>query len=183
MKNAMMLAALVVGLGTRIAAAAPADVPAQPPVDERDPTTALLWSLGGTAASAGMLAVGIKANNENLIVGGLLSSLVTPSLGEIYAGKILTPGMGIRAASAVAVVYGVASSICWDNCNSSDQRTGEMLLAGGLIGYAAGTLYDIVAAPSAANEYNAAHRRLTIAPTMMNSSTGPVMGMGIGGKF
>ena len=150
--------------------------------------TALMLSLGGTAASIGLVVAGGAANNGGMVAAGLLSSLVTPSFGEWYAGKPLTAGMGIRVASAAAEIAGIAEALkCWDtenSCSSNDGAAGALML-GGLIGYAAGTIYDIADAPSSAREYNRAHGwHATVTPTVMRTPSGSTtMGVGLGGAF
>ena len=157
------------------------------PGDEgpKDPTTALELSIGGTVASGALVAIGFQANNGGMIAAGLLSSVVTPSLGEWYAGKPLTAGMGIRAASAVLFLAGVGEAFkCLDteNCSNNNAAAGVMLI-GGLAGYAGGTIYDIATAPTAAREFNREHQ-LHIAPTYMRTPSGnATMGVGIGGTF
>lgn len=155
----------------------------------KDPNTALLLSLGGTAVSGALFLAGTRMDYEqgdHLIEAGLLSSLVTPSLGEWYAGKPLTVGMGIRGASALAEIYGIAEAFkCWDDdpC-SNDNGTAAVLIVGGLIGYGAGTIYDIVDAPNAARAYNRAHATWQVTPTVMRTPSGDMhMGVGIGGAF
>src|SRR3569623_3657103 len=85
----------------------PADPGDQGP---KDSTTALELSVGGTLASAGLVAIGAGAHNDGMIVAGLLTSLVTPSFGEWYAGKPLTIGMGLRVASALVFVAGASEA-------------------------------------------------------------------------
>jgi hypothetical protein len=162
------------------------DAPASSDVGPKDPNTALMLSLGGTAASAALVIAGAQGKDGGgLIMAGLATSLVTPSLGEWYAGKPLTAGMGIRAASAVVTVVGLSASLqCLDAAGEchTDASAGY-LLAGGLIGYAAGTVYDIATAPSAAREYNRNHA-IRLQPAMLRAPSGSTtMGIGIGGSF
>ncbi len=170
------------------ASLAPGNVPPIPSDQgPKDPNTALLLSLGGTAASAGLVIAGGASNDGGLVAAGLLSSLVTPSLGEWYAGKPLTAGMGIRVVSAAAEIAGLAEAFkCFDteNCTNNQGLAGALML-GGLVGYAAGTIYDIADAPSSAREYNRAHSlHVTVTPTVMRTPSGNAqMGVGIGGSF
>ena len=149
--------------------------------------TALALSLGGTAASVGLVIAGGSSNNGAMISAGLLSSLVTPSLGEWYAGRYVTAGMGIRAVSGVATVVGFAEALkCVDadgECHT-DSSAG-VLLVGGLLGYAGGALYDIATAPREARRYNERHGlTLTVAPTPLRTPSGrSTLGVGIGGTF
>jgi hypothetical protein len=151
----------------------------------KDPATAVELSLGGTLASAAVFGIGLEANNGQLAMAGLASSLVTPSLGEWYAGKPLTAGMGIRVLSAGVEIAGLAEAFkCWDTdpC-SNDNSAAGLLILGGLAGYAVGTIYDIADAPRSAREYNRAHS-FQITPTVMRTPSGNAqMGVGIGGSF
>jgi len=183
MSKLLTLAVAATALCTAtVAHADPAETGDQGP---KDPTTALELSLGGTAASGALLGIGIGANNGGMIAAGLLSSLVTPSLGEWYAGKPITLGMGVRAASAFVLLAGLSESLkCLDetNCTNDNKAAGE-LLVGGLIGYAGGTIYDIAMAPSAARDFNREHQ-IHLAPTYMRTPSGSAtMGVGIGGTF
>lgn len=182
MSKLLILAVTAATLCTATAAHADPEPADQGP---KDPTTALELSLGGTAASAALFGIGIEANNGGMIAAGLLSSLVTPSLGEWYAGKPVTVGMGLRAASAIVFVAGLSEALkCFDEteCTNSN-NTADALLIGGLVGYAGGTIYDIATASSAARDFNAEHQ-LHIAPTYMRTPSGnATMGVGIGGTF
>jgi len=182
MSKLVLAVTAAVSLCAATAHADPADPGDQGP---KDPTTALELSLGGTAASAGLVAIGAGAHNDGMILAGLLTSLVTPSFGEWYAGKPVTLGMGLRVASTLVFVAGASEAfkcIDSDNCQNNNAAAGAMLL-GGLIGYAGGTIYDIAAAPSAAREFNRAHQ-IHVVPTYMRTPSGDAaMGMGIGGTF
>jgi hypothetical protein len=152
----------------------------------KSPDTALMLSLGGTATSAVLFLGGASSNDGGLMMAGLATSLVTPSLGEWYAGKGLTTGMGIRAVSAAAELAGIAEAFSCidaeDTCSNNNGAAG-VLIFGGLIGYAAGTIYDIADAPRTARAYNRAHS-YTVTPTVMRTPSGnTTMGVGIGGTF
>lgn len=185
MKLAALAAVATLAVGTS-AHAQPALTPAQPrsaPVDadRKDPTTATLLSLGGTAASVGLFLVGVDREDEGLVTAGLLTSLVTPSLGHWYAGDYFTPGLGLRLGGATLVMAGVASAIgSIDNENSSgDQGATMFVLGAGL--YVGGTLYDLATAGRAAESWNTAH--LQFAPTMVSSGAHTTVGLGLGGSF
>lgn len=156
---------------------------AQAPKNE---DTAFALSLGGTAASAALIIGGASSNSPGLALAGVASSLVTPSLGQWYAGKPLTAGMGIRAASAVATIVGFGQALsCLDEQDCQTPDSAGYLLFGGLAGYAVGTIYDIATAKDAAREYNAQHGwHVTVAPTALRTASGQsTMGVGIGGSF
>jgi hypothetical protein len=162
-------------------------LPVGPPpaaADDKDATVAVELSVGGTVLSIGMFAIGAKTNSDQLAFGGLVSSMVTPSIGEWYAGEYLTWGMGIRAASASIALAGFAEAFCFDDCEGSNQRTGDMLFVIGAIGSGAGMIYDIVHAPAAVKKHNERHRaNLMVTPTAYPTSTGPAPGVMVGGSF
>jgi hypothetical protein len=157
------------------------------PPEPKDPDHALMLSLGGTAASAALLVVGATSDRPELATVGAVSSLFTPSLGEWYAGKRLTAGMAIRVASLGVGLVGFfdAYHCSWGdaNCTNSVSAGDKVLLVGGLVGYAAGTIYDIVDAPSSARDYNRAHTP-AVMPTVMRTPSGDIhMGIGISGSL
>ncbi len=86
----------------------------------------------------------------------IAGSLVTLSLGEWYAGKYLTLGLGLRAVGAATIGAGIAYSFCNDAMCSSD--FGHALIGVGVVAAAAGIGYDIATTRSAARDYNANHR-------------------------
>jgi hypothetical protein len=187
------LVALTVALTAAGASVAHAQAPGETsPVSSdagpKDPDTALMLSLGGTLASHAIMFAGLAADNGDLVLGGLATGFFAPSFGEWYAGKPLTAGMGIRAASAFVTVAGVAEGLkCLDfegsdtSCHSGDSA--GILIAGGLIGYAAGSIYDIATAPRAAREYNRTHA-VTVQPSLLRTPSGTTsVGVGIGGTF
>lgn len=168
----MTRAAVLVVLLSRVAAA-------DEPVELKNEKTAIGLSVAGTALSAGFWAYGHQTRNDGLLAAGLLTSLFTPSLGHWYAGDALTVGLGIRAASAAVFVMGVSEAA------RDDTRSDAGALIGmGLLGYATGILYDIATAPRAARTYNERHRvAATFAPAVLTPPSGPVIGVGLGGRF
>src|SRR5689334_23206687 len=102
MSKALAVALLAtLTLTARLAAAEP-DAP-----EYKSPTTAAALSAGGTLLSVGVTLVGVDTHNGTLAVAGALSSLITPAAGEIYAGKLFTPGIGLRLAGAGLAVVGI----------------------------------------------------------------------------
>ena len=166
----------------------PAGAPREPvatAADAKSPTTAILLSLGGTAGSVALMVAGANssgANADSLITAGLLSTLVTPSLGHWYAGHYLTAGMPMRAGGGVLVIAGLAKALGSENSDGggNGDAGATMFLAGAGL-YLGGVLYDIATAPSAAEHWNDKH--LQIAPTMVSSGTHTTVGLGLGGSF
>ena len=150
--------------------------------------TAFALSAGGTAISIGLVVAGVS-NREGFLTGvGLVSSLVTPTTGEIYAGKVFTAGMGIRLASVgVGFIAASALATCTyplvaaGGCRNAEGGAALLVLAG--LGYAGGIVYDIAAAGSAVDDYNQ-RLRLRVAPTVIpTAASGPAVGVGITGSF
>lgn len=152
--------------------------------------TALALSLGGTTASVALILAGATSDTPVLTTAGVLSGFFTPAMGEWYSGKYLTAGMGIRAVSSLVFVAGAAESFkCFslaeDPAPCSSRSTGDILMIGGLAGFAGGAIYDIATAKGAARSYNERHGlQLSIAPTPVRGPSGQsTMGLGIGGTF
>jgi hypothetical protein len=175
-------------LSSSVWAAPPSDTPANPPGRQyqrihRDPTTAVLLSLGGAAASTALVLGGESAGNLGgglMVLTGLATGIVTPSFGEWYADKYLTVGLGIRVAGAVALGKGIE---CTGNVGSGGCNY-NAYLAAGLVAMAVGTVYDVVDAGNAADRFNEQHSPHTaVVPTVLATPSGPVMAVGIGGSF
>jgi hypothetical protein len=169
---------------TRLAAAD--DAPAR-----KDRDAAFKLSAGATLVSVGLVVAGASTGHDALTDAGLLSSLVTPSAGELYAGKLMPPGLGLRAASAGIGLLGVNEALhCGfyiyptGSCRNSGDITRALILIGA-IGYVTGTFYDIATATSAVDEYNQ-RLHLRVTPTVIpTASAGSAvgLGLGLGGSF
>lgn len=155
----------------------------------KDRDAAFKLSAGATAVSIGLVVAGASTGDKALIDAGLVSSLVTPSAGELYAGKLLTVGMGLRVASAGIEILGINEALdcglyVWPtgSCRNSDGVT-ETLIVIGALGYATGAVYDIATASSAVDDYNQ-RLNLRVTPTVIpTASSGPAVGLGLGGSF
>ena len=150
--------------------------------EPRSRGTAFALSAGGTALSVGVVAIGASTGRRDVAVAGLLSSLVTPSAGEIYAGELPTWGMGIRIVSAGVAIAGVSEALKCPLASNSCPGVGGLLAASAL-GYASGIIYDLATAGTAVDHYNE-RLRLRVTPTVIpTASSGPAVGLGIGGSF
>ncbi len=182
-----------------IVAALPAAAHAGDDDSPRSEDTAFWWSAGGTLASAGLLGAGavmyvaFDPNSDNpprllkvplhnwgngLIATGIISSTLTPSLGQWYSHRFFTGGMGLRAAGLLAIALGSAASTCIDpadlDCHPGN-GTG-LYVVGGLL-YGGGVLYDLATARGAAREYNAKHAaHVALAPSRVGRGYGLVLG-------
>lgn len=147
-----------------------------PTADRKDPSTAVLLSLGITTASYITL---FASDNENLQLAGFFGTYLGPSTGQWYAGQFGGLGLGLRALGFVSAVYGfskILESECdyeYDDCSSSgaDGDLGAFLMIGGAGLWIGSSLYDIVLAKRAADSWNARHG-VTMAPTMTADISG-----------
>lgn len=182
-------ACLVCALAASARAQAPGETaPIAPapaaPVHQKDPSTALLWSLGGTAAGLGLWYAGAENNNDNLAAAGFVTFTLGPSFGQWYAGKVITPGLGARAVGFLVFVVGVGEAVkCIDGCSNGDgSSAGGLMLLGGVV-YTGGMVYDIATAPGAARDWNNAHAGPAFTPTALPAIGGPAPGIALTGAF
>ncbi|HTL38095.1 MAG TPA: hypothetical protein VL326_33425 [Kofleriaceae bacterium] len=158
-----------------------------PTAERKDPTTAVLLSVGIT--TAGYIAM-FKSDNESLQLAGFFGTYLGPSTGQWYAGQIGGLGLGLRAVGFVSMVYGFAQvleSECdyeYDDCSdTSDGDAGALLMVGGAGLWIGSTIYDVVLAKRAADSWNARHN-VTIAPTMTADISGQRSpGLAFTGRF
>lgn len=181
---ALRLVLLLVLLVPRLAAAEPDDT--------KSPGVSLALSAGGTAVSFGVFAGSLMVADHlqghhpwyTVSVVGLASTIITPSLGEWYAGSYVTPAMGLRLGGALLAIAGASQAeICFDECKPHDNSLPVAVIGLGLTTYLAGVIWDIAAAPSTARKANA-RRHPTITPTLMTAPSGAsAYGLGLGGNF
>jgi hypothetical protein len=100
-----------------------------------------------------------------------------PTAGHWYQGRIITRGLVTRAVSLAVLAYGVShfEIDCEHDCRSSD-FTDYMMLAG-LVGFAVGSVDDIVTAPIEAHKTNRknqarAIKSLSLAPHVSEDRVG-----------
>lgn len=171
---------------------------AEPASERKQPTTAVALSLGGIAVNVLAITGGI-ALDERLegpgeqrfpvfTTAGVVVGVLAPSAGHWYAGRVITPGLVLRAGGAgvVSVAAIKLFETCWgDDDDGCSDAYGYLVWAG--IGvYVAGTAYDLFAAPGAVRRWNRAHGldgELTIAPTVVRAIDGAQPGLGVSGRF
>ena len=185
--------------------------PSAPPPSSghKSRSTAVLLALGAMAATTALTVVAGNASancldncagpNAAFVLSGL-AMVVSPSAGQIYAGRRVTPAMVTRFAGVTAMGLGwlaivpcmvrngavvagqgaTLSSGPGDACG-----IGAAALTGGLIAAFVGTVWDVAATPAAVDAYNRAHdaraARLSIAPIATASGVAP--GIALGGRF
>jgi hypothetical protein len=190
MRTAAVIVPVVLGLAG-VAAAQPALTPPVPqplpppaaahPEAELSEGTALMLSLGGTAAAYGLIVAGANANSDSagepLVTAGVIGTFFAPSFGHWYAHSFATRGMAIRGLATAGMVVGamVALSECplfsEEPCDTSGA---DILIVASFIAYAAGTVDDIMTAPAKARAYNRRGREpsLAVMPVARRDSGG-----------
>lgn len=161
---------------------------AAPAYHRKSHDIAKVLSGGGAGVSTALLLTSFVLTdphnpyNAPLFYTGAATSLVTPSLGELYAGEYLTWGEAVRAGGIALGIVGALQKHNVSCLGQTDDNTctevttgGVALLSIGLIAYIGGAFYDILDAPDAVDRYNYKARRsvqLTPGP-MMSPSGGP----------
>ena len=121
---------------------------------------------------------------------GLGTGVLTPSLGNFYAGKYLTIGMGVRVAAGGFAAYVAATQRQESQCRDSSvpktcediTNTGITLLGIAGIVFVGGAAYDFKTLPDDIDEYNAKHG-FRWSPTVTPAPSGQGAVLGIGGEF
>ena len=158
---------------------------------DKSSTTAVALSGTGAGISGTLVLASFFVGNGNndintpLFLTGIGTSIVTPSLGQIYAGEYLTIGMGVRAAAgtlaAIAFFTQEETVKCDDGIHNdckSLKGAGLALLGLAAIGYIGGMAYDVQDAPDAATRANQ-HGSVTLAPLAFPHGAG----FGVAGRF
>lgn len=173
MKRALLSLAIVAAL-TGTAAA------------EKSLRTARILSGTGTGVSSVLFLTAFFVGDKNgdvhmpLLYAGLGSGVVTPSLGELYVGKYLTVGMGLRVAAGLIATYGVlghdqevrcSNTIQFETCTELGQNAYLLVGLAGII-FVGGAAWDIQALPEHVEEYNTRGTSFALAPTLLPTGSG-----------
>ena len=192
MREALVVAFLVVAI-TGTASAQPATTAPNLPPDARPPSeppsgvpplqnevpagwelsesTAMWLSIGGTAASWGLIVAATQLDGSGSGVATLaaLATMAAPGLGHMYADAFITRGLAARFGGAGIAFLGTILRVVHADGgrpgDSGDLLTGSMILGGAAL-FAAGTIDDIVTAPAAVRRYNRRLRGLAITPIL-----------------
>jgi hypothetical protein len=180
----------------------------------RQRETAKWLSLGGVIGSAALAGTGAmmaeytltggrgydlgyegtRRAGEGLMIAGAVSTVITPSLGDWYAGEYFTTGVKLRAAGlgiglvGLGYYYGsekscspsLFGSAACEGGTPPDARGASMVWVVGGALYLSGIVYDVVHAPTAADRAN---EHFQVMPAVIPTQHGVVSGVGIGGKF
>lgn len=152
---------------------------------EKSLRTARIASGVGTGASSVLFVsaffVGEKNGDVNMpmLYAGLGSGVITPSLGDFYAGKYLTLGMGLRVAAGLIAAYGVTqydqevrcnNTVEFETCKNLGQNAYLFVGLAGII-FVGGAAYDIQQLPDVIDEANG-KPSVAFAPTVLPTSSG-----------
>lgn len=156
----------------------PADVEDGP----KSPMAAGLLSFGATVGvpilAAAMYGDSDGDHNEDeMLTIMTTSALIGPSIGHLYAGKLITPGLGVRAVGYLLTMAAFESS-------SGEDGLGLAVI--GISCIVGGAIHDIATAGRSAREYNFEHAKRTLAPTLAPVTTnGQTAGVqvGLAGNF
>jgi hypothetical protein len=161
-----------------------ADELAPPPPKRKSALVATGLAFGGVAACiAGTVAkhklfdAGAVISGRIVEVGQVTTCVLGPSAGQWYTDSPwrIRIASGLRAAGFIVGTVGVTLD---------DQNTREavVVMSGGVIAYA--MIYDLIAAPFAANRYNKRFDRVTITPAPVPTLSGaPGAGLFLSGSF
>ena len=168
------------------------------PSHRKSEKTATALAIAGTVAPLALLVGAGLAETVNqdgvaiaLGVTGGVGVIVGPSAGHWYAGKAVTTGMGIRAAS---VTVGFAGLVMAGLCANADEDRSVnggcnaapyvVTTLAGLAGYVTGVVYDVATAGRAVRAANERHDlRMSVMPTAVRTSTGLTPGLAAVGSF
>lgn len=133
------------------------------PVKEKNPNTALWWSLAGTAIPIAASVTGAAAAAHVGSI-GFFGLLIGPSLGYFYGGLPWRGllGVGLRAIGAAVLIQ--SFFMAWDESWgwSGGENWDLVALAGGVILFGSAT-WDLVSVKGAVKERNLKMRDKTLA--------------------
>jgi hypothetical protein len=138
---------------------------------ELSESTAVWLSIGGTAASWGLILAATQLDGSGSGVATLaaLATMAAPGLGHMYADAFATRGLAVRFGGAGIALLGTILRVLQyadgRPSDSGDLLTGGMVLGGAAL-FAAGTIDDIVTAPAAVRRYNRRLHGLAITPIL-----------------
>lgn len=176
-----------------------APVEAAPPqpqqnIEKKDPSTAVLLSLG--IPVAGAITLGASDTDGGRML-GLAAIYFGPSTGQWYAGQVGGLGLGLRALGGVSMVYGLVKMLeseydCdfdYDgSCQAEyerhqhDGQVGGVLMLTGAGLWVGSSIYDIVLAKRAAESWNARHS-VSLTPGLVGTTGRKAPGLFVSAQF
>jgi heme A synthase len=164
---------------------------------QRHRKTAQIFSGVGTGVSSALILSGFlfapvgQTFERPLMYTGLATAVITPSLGEFYAGQYLTYGMAARVLGAGLATFALTNETKTQTCDGATMSSQQCttLLGGGLallgvaaIAFVGGMAYDVADAPSAVDTWNQSHGFM-LEPTAIVTPTGTTTGVALSGYF
>ncbi len=196
----MKLGVLFVMALASLSSVARAQAPKQtrPIVEPRSPSTAVTRSIAVSLGGMMLVAVGGSSNNAPASLIGFGGMLLGPATGYWYGtDQIGGIGLAARGTALVMMLWGIGNldagediecldltpAQCrdWEEAAAREHRQGEYLIYGGLALIGASSLFDFVNVYYQTEAWNDAH--VTIAPTALRASDGPVPALAITGAW
>ncbi|MBV8760052.1 MAG: hypothetical protein JO257_22365 [Deltaproteobacteria bacterium] len=157
---------------------------------DKSPETAKYLSGGASAVSGAVLLYAFlepplgEPFDKPVLITGLALAVVTPSLGEYYAGEYFTPGFAIRIAAGGLAAYAMQNETEKTTCDTASNATdpkcerlkgaGVALVGVAALGFIGGMWYDSLDAEDAVGRWRKRHN-IVVAPTSN--------GVALGGSF
>ena len=175
--------------------------------EEKGETTALALTLGGTAASAGLILAGASMRGEpriGFIAIGAVTGAFMPSIGHVYGhGKARSTGLTLRLAGVAVVGLGLligdgggGGDTCdtWmpEGCRTwsspsfgAADGTREWVMGFCVATIAVGALIDVITVRYKTRAHTArlSGTRVQLAPATVSSPTGVAPGVQLTGSF
>ena len=154
---------------------------------EKSVRTAQVLSGVGTGVSSGLfLAAFLTGDKEGSVNHPVLytaigTSVITPSLGEYYAGQYVTVGSVVRVLAGGLAIYAVTAQTETVRCATIEfseckelTGTATVLLGIAALAFVGGAAYDVMDADDAVKRYNA-RTRMALVPAVTPESAGLVV--------
>jgi hypothetical protein len=166
-------------------------LPTPAPTDLKDPSTAVLLSLAVPTVGLATTIIGAENGSSSIALVGVGAMYLGPSLGRWYAGDSGAGSLALRTVAGVSIVAGFGIAMAAADCEGvgcSDRghgSAGAALFLGGLGVWVGTSLYDIVMAKRAADDWNHRHDQaaMQLKPTMTSVAGHHVMGLELAGHF
>jgi len=158
---------------------------AAPAAADKSLTTARIWSSAGTGASSAItLSAFIAGDGEAgiskpVLLTGLGTAIITPSLGEFYAGTYFTPGMAIRLGATALVIYAIYGQQEEVRCGSVEYKLCKQFSDGAFatlglaaIAFIGGAAFDLKELPDYVARANGV--TVSVIPTVLPTRGGEI---------
>jgi hypothetical protein len=193
---------LLVLSGSIAFAQAPGETPILTPslrAPHKEPGTAVLLSVGTPVVGFLAFVGGIKHESAPVALLGLAGMYLGPSTGQWYAGRVGGIGLATRAVAAVAIVHGIGliedteGNDCLGFSSDAEcaraeaewkhqEDVGGAYLWTGLALWGGSTIFDVVMAYRATNDWNREHA-LALTPTLLPATGGRAPGLTLSMTF